>query len=297
MSTPPNLKLARFKLFFVRGLTMLLPTLLTLWLLIFAYGFLKENIARPLNALVRETMLQATPYPDVTDEYVRSFEEELSPIQRSEINNLPNKIDTLRLMARRKQLDTTWQNSRYPLDVIGLFLAVILVAGIGAILGSLFGRRLFDYLESQATRVPGVAQLYPAFKQITEFVAGGQDKQAMSFSRVVAVEFPRRGSWIVGFVTGPSLPQLKASLNAPLVSVYIPSTPTPFSGYVITVPETDTIPLTMTIDEALKFIVSGGVVIPGTPQQQISASQPTLPVTQITPETTPHRPAESTPTP
>jgi uncharacterized membrane protein len=258
----PRPQFTRFKLFFIRGLTMLLPTLLTLWLLIFAYGFLKENIAQPINSLVRETLLRATPFPRVTDDYVRSFEEELSPIQRSELNVLPNRAAALRLMARRKQLDTTWQNSPYPLDTIGLLLAIVLVAGIGAVLGSLFGRKLFDYLESQAQRVPGVAQLYPAFKQITDFVVGGQDKQAMSFSRVVAVEFPRRGAWIVGFVTGPSLPQFKQTLGTACVSVYIPSTPTPFSGYVITVPETETIPLAMSIDDALKFIVSGGVVIP-----------------------------------
>ncbi len=294
MSTPKPARFARFKHFFVRGLTMLLPTLLTLWLLIFAYGFLKENIAKPINALVRESMLQLSPYPNVTDDYVRSFEEELSPIARSELNTLPNKADTLRLMARRKQLDTTWQNSRYPLDTIGLILAVVLVAGIGAVLGSLFGRRLFEYLESQAQRVPGVAQLYPAFKQITDFVVGGQDKQTMSFSRVVAVEFPRRGSWIVGFVTGPSLPQLKASLNTPLVSVYIPSTPTPFSGYVITVPETDTIPLTMSIDEALKFIVSGGVVIP--PSTQTSSIAPPAPPTS-TPAPSPLPASSITPAP
>ncbi len=267
MTTLKPPRFATFKLFFIRGLTMLLPTLLTLWLLIFAYGFLKENIAKPINGLVREGMLYATPYPVLSKDYIASYEEGLSPLQRSELNALPDHDQALALMARRSALDASWQNSRYPLDTIGLILAVILLAAIGAILGSLFGRKLFEYLESQAQRVPGFAQLYPAFKQITDFLVGGQDKQTMQFSRVVAVEFPRKGAWMVGFVTGSSLPQLRQTLGVPCVSVYVPSTPTPFSGYVITVPETETVPLSMSIDEALKFIVSAGVVIPGVANQ------------------------------
>jgi uncharacterized membrane protein len=271
MEIPQPKKRSPFKTFFIRGLTMTLPTLLTIWLLVFAYGFLKENIARPINILVREAVIQFTAYPSVTPQYIEGFKEGLTSLQRSELESQPDPQAAVVMAARRKALTDWWQNSSYPLDTIGLILAFVLVCVLGALLGSLFGRRIFDYLEQQAQRVPGVAQLYPAFKQITDFLIG-QDKQTLQFSRVVAVEFPKRGTWMVGFVTGGSLAQLRESMGKTTVSIYIPSTPTPFTGYVITVAEEETIPLKMTIDDALKFVVSGGVVIPAAQLEKLSAA-------------------------
>jgi len=271
MSIPPLKERNAFKTFFIRGLTMLLPTLLTIWLLVFAYGFLKDNIAQPINKLVREGVIQFTSYPSVSADYIEGFKEGLTSLERSELQHRPDPQAAVEMAARRKALTDWWQNSAYPLDTIGLILAFVLVCVVGALLGSLVGRRAFDYAEQQAQRVPGVAQLYPAFKQITDFLIG-QDKQTLQFSRVVAVEFPKRGTWMVGFVTGGSIAQLQESMGKPCVSIYIPSTPTPFTGYVITVPEEETIPLKMTIDDALKFVVSGGVVVPNAQLEKQAAS-------------------------
>ena len=104
----------------------------------------------------------------------------------------------------------------------------------------------------------------------------------VSFNRVVAVEYPRKGLWSVGLVTGNTMQTIQREAEGSCLTVFIPSSPTPFTGYVITVPEKDTIDLSVTIEEALRFTVSGGVIVPdaqvipegqGTPAQSEAIAQ------------------------
>jgi len=115
--------------------------------------------------------------------------------------------------------------------------------------------------------VPLVKQVYPSVKQVTDFLVGGSDDQKMSFNRVVAVEYPRKGLWSIGLVTGSTMQSIQDRTGRACMTIFVPSSPTPFTGYVIIVPREDTIDLSVTIEEALRFTISGGVVIP--PSQQI----------------------------
>jgi uncharacterized membrane protein len=101
--------------------------------------------------------------------------------------------------------------------------------------------------------------VYPYIKQLVDFLISDSDKP--KFSRVVAVEYPRKGIWSVGFMTGDSLRTIEAKLPDS-VTIFIPSSPTPFTGYTITVAKCDTIALPITVEEAIRFAVSGGVLVP-----------------------------------
>lgn len=109
---------------------------------------------------------------------------------------------------------------------------------------------------------PFLRRVYPYVKQITDFLLTQQEQKNL-FSRIVAVEYPRRGIWSVGFVTGSGLKDVEKNVRKEFLTVLIPTSPTPFTGFVITVPKKLTIDLNMTMEEAFRFIISGGVVAPG----------------------------------
>ena len=101
--------------------------------------------------------------------------------------------------------------------------------------------------------------MYPYVKQVVDFFFS--DERPIKFNRVVAVEYPRKGIWSVGFLTGDSLPSIQTKLGES-VTVFVPSSPTPFTGYTITIRREDIIELPLTVEEAIRFAVSGGVLVP-----------------------------------
>jgi uncharacterized membrane protein len=107
--------------------------------------------------------------------------------------------------------------------------------------------------------VPVIRKVYPYIKQLVDFLINDEDKP--KFSRVVAVEYPRKGIWSVGFMTGGSLQTIEKQIPDS-ITVFIPSSPTPFTGYTITVQKKDTVDLPISVEEAIRFAVSGGVLVP-----------------------------------
>ena len=144
--------------------------------------------------------------------------------------------------------------------ITGLFVAIIAVVFLGAFLASVAGKSIWHYFEKALMNAPLVRKVYPYFKQITDFVLV---KNSLSFSKVVALEYPRKGMWSLGLITGKGLAKIVSLHEDEFVTVFVPTSPTPFTGYVVTVPKADTTDVDMTIEEALRFIVSGGVVVPG----------------------------------
>jgi len=116
---------------------------------------------------------------------------------------------------------------------------------------------------------PFLRNVFPYVKQVTDFLLTNEDQKKL-FSRVVAVEYPRKGIWSVGFVTGSGLEKVVHTVKREFLTVIIPTSPTPFTGFVITVLKKQTIDLDMTIEEALRFIVSGGVITPGSDHPAIA---------------------------
>jgi uncharacterized membrane protein len=159
---------------------------------------------------------------------------------------------------------------------LGVLLAVILVLTTGMIVANLLGRRLVNAWESLLSRIPLVRTLYAGVKQIMEAVLAADAK---SFRRVLLVEYPRKGVWSLAFMTSEQLGEVQEKTESDVISVFIPTTPNPTSGFVLMVPEKDVILLDMSVEEGLKMIISMGVVVPDWQKtkllrQQAAESQP-----------------------
>ena len=126
-----------------------------------------------------------------------------------------------------------------------------MAAGIGGFFGHL--------LERLVLRVPGVRAVYSAVKQVSDFVFTERDIQ---FTRIVAVEYPRKGIWSMGFVTSESLAAIQEVAEEPVLAVLVPGSPMPVTGCTITVRKSECVDLNITFDQACQFIVSCGVVVP-----------------------------------
>jgi uncharacterized membrane protein len=164
-------------------------------------------------------------------------------------------------------VETWWVDNPW-MNVLGLIVAAVIVYICGRLVGGFIGRALYKRIEKIMIAVPVIRKVYPYIKQLVDFLIADDDKP--KFSRVVAVEYPRKGIWSVGFMTGTSLRTIESQLPDS-ITVFIPSSPTPFTGYTITVQKKDTIDLPITVEEAIRFAVSGGVLVP---DHQILAGLP-----------------------
>jgi len=141
----------------------------------------------------------------------------------------------------------------------GVVLAVVLVLVTGMTVANLLGKRIVNAWELLLARIPLVRSLYAAIKQIMEAVLA---TDAKSFSKVLLLEYPRKGVWSFAFMTSDDLGEVQSKIDQKVISVFIPTTPNPTSGFILMVPEKDTIELDMSVEEGLKMIVSVGMVIP-----------------------------------
>ena len=142
---------------------------------------------------------------------------------------------------------------------LGVLLTVVIVIVTGMVVTNLFGRQLFHWGETLLNRIPLVRTIYSSVKKLTETVFAGGGK---SFRKVVLIEYPRAGVWSVAFMTGDGAPEMEARTGFEMINVFVPTTPNPTSGFVLVVPRRDVIELSMSTDEALRFILSAGVVVP-----------------------------------
>ncbi len=153
---------------------------------------------------------------------------------------------------------------------LGVALAVFLVIATGMIVANLLGRRLVAAWESFLSQIPLVRTLYKGIKQIMEAVLA---TDAKSFRKVLLVEYPRKGLWSVAFMTSDGLGEVQEKTESDVISVFIPTTPNPTSGFVIMVPQSEAIELDMSVEDGLKMIISMGVVIPKSKQEQLAAQE------------------------
>ena len=129
------------------------------------------------------------------------------------------------------------------------------------------GRYFWNAAERVITQLPIIRTVYSSVKQVTDFFVG--ESEVNEFQRVVAVEYPRKGMWSVGFVTGESMLTIRgAAEGEPIVSVLMPTSPVPGTGFTVTVRKSETIDLDIPIEQALQFVVSCGVVVPDEEAQQ-----------------------------
>ncbi len=144
----------------------------------------------------------------------------------------------------------------------GVLLAFAILLLVGAFVSNFLGRRLIDWWDGLLHRIPVVRSIYSAVKQVSDtlFADGGN-----AFRTAVLIQWPRENVWTIAFVTGKPGGDVVNHLQGDYVSVYVPTTPNPTGGYFVMLKKSDCIELKMSVDEALKYIVSMGVVVPGGP--------------------------------
>lgn len=143
---------------------------------------------------------------------------------------------------------------------LGVLLTIMVVLLTGVLASNILGQRLLRVWERVLGRIPVVKSIYSGVKQVSDtlFTPGGQ-----AFRKALLVQYPRPGSWTIAFQTGQPGGDVVNHLKGDYVSVYVPTTPNPTSGFFLMMPRQDVIELDMSVDEALKYVVSMGVVSPG----------------------------------
>lgn len=231
-----------FRRFFVRGLAALLPTLITLWLLVKVWEFLWEALGRHIIFAIRLIWLKLSS-SGVVSEVPAGY------IYRK----LPSES--------------------FGVQVTGVVLAILLVYVVGVFVGNFIGRQFWRLGEMAVMRVPLVRAIYPAVKQVTDLFLSDRGAGQFAASRVVAVQHRAQDVWTIGLVTGPGLKALSQAAGDEMVTVFVPSTPTAFTGYVVVVPRSSVIELPLTVEEAMRLLVSGGVLAPQAKQQGMIQSE------------------------
>ncbi|MEK7323404.1 MAG: DUF502 domain-containing protein [Pseudomonadota bacterium] len=142
---------------------------------------------------------------------------------------------------------------------LGVLLSILVILTTGVIMAHFFGQQILAAWESILNRIPLVRSIYASVKQLSETLlsTGGQ-----SFRKVLLIEYPRRGAWTLAFQTGTEVGEAQAKTGEEVISVYVPTTPNPTSGFFLMVPSKDVVELDMSVDEGLKMIISMGVVVP-----------------------------------
>jgi uncharacterized membrane protein len=162
----------------------------------------------------------------------------------------------------------------FHLPGFGVILALLIVVITGMLVTNILGNRLVNLWEYLVSRIPLVRTIYQAVKQVLATVFSSSED---SFKNVLLVEYPRKGVWSIAFQTGAGFNYASEFDADDVLSVFIPTTPNPTSGFLVLVPRKETIKVNLSVDEALKMVISLGVVMPQTDEKktvvEVGASQ------------------------
>ncbi|HMN82347.1 MAG TPA: DUF502 domain-containing protein [Burkholderiaceae bacterium] len=147
----------------------------------------------------------------------------------------------------------------FNLPGLGLLLTVAVVLLTGMLTRNIIGQRMVVFWESLLGRIPIVRSIYSSVKQVSDTILS---PNGQAFRKALLVEYPRKGVWTIGFQTGAPSDEVRRHVDAELVSIYVPTTPNPTSGFFLMVPKSEVVELGMSVDQALKYVVSMGVVAP-----------------------------------
>lgn len=185
----------------------------------------------------------------------------------------PLMLQVIRLLGAGQWMEMAWVN--YVAPVFSVALAVLLIYMLGLVGGNVLGRQLIKGVEHILLQIPVVRGIYSGTRQ---FLDTFSNAKGSAFRRAVLVEYPRPGVWSLGFLTNDTEGEVQESTGRDVVCVFIPTTPNPTSGWLAFVPKNDVIQLTMTVDDAFKMIISGGVLSPVYPPIAGETATPSAPV-------------------
>ena len=274
----PAAKLAKnhhpFRRAVLRGLGVVLPPLLTIVIFLWVgktindYGLIPaKGLTRYVIVWFEDEIYEENPHPGETNDerkYIATGNDKYIPNYVYEKVRSTDGAEAVPATAEaiyERYVEIRWLPwwGVIPIFLSGFLLVLFL---LGRFLAAGVGRFLWNFLERVIHRLPIIRNVYSSVKQVTDFVFSERD---IEYTKVVAVEYPRKGVWSLGFVTGESMLDIHAAANEPVLSVLIPTSPMPVTGYTITVRKSETLDLDITIDQAFQFTVSCGVVVP--PQQ------------------------------
>ena len=158
---------------------------------------------------------------------------------------------------------------------VGAVLTLLVIVVTGLLAANFIGQRLVVWWERLLARIPVVNSIYNSVKQVSDTLFSSSGN---AFRQALLIEYPRRGTWTIAFLTGTPGGEVLRHLDGEHVSVYVPTTPNPTSGFFLMLPKADVIPLDMSVDTALKYVISMGVVAPPVRRQSaaVATTAPTI---------------------
>ncbi len=264
--------LHNFKTYFFRGLAALLPTILTVWIFIQLYLFIQHNISTHINQAVAKVLVYSSKhYPYLTTDELTSYVIKNYPSATDNQQSLNEKLNDASVVtqARMEKAIQFWVYGQG--QIAGFVIAFLAVIFIGAFLASVIGRAVWRMFEHILMKTPLLREVYPSIKQITDFFFA----KKMTFNKVVALEYPRKGVWTIGMVTGNGI-KILAPEGTELLTIFVPTSPSPVNGFVLVLPKSEVIELDVSIEEALRFIISSGVISPSVFQSYLQEKKTVL---------------------
>lgn len=223
---------AGFKRSFMTGVASLLPTTLTILILIAAFGILNDYVGKPMGSLVLWGLERYAGRP--FGDFIIAYTGHALPDLRATDH---------------------WLKS-----AIGFPVAAVFIFFLGFLFASFLGRRLMGAFDGLVARFPIIGSIYGYGKQVSDFLL--KSNKQVEFKSVVLVKYPYEGIWSIGFVTNDGINVLNERVGKEMVTVCVPNAPTLITGWVLILPKADVIPLSMSVEEAIPFIVSAGVLVP-----------------------------------
>ncbi|MBA4255779.1 MAG: hypothetical protein C0445_07890 [Polaromonas sp.] len=171
-------------------------------------------------------------------------------------------------------LPAAWMPERWlgwHIPGLGVLFALAVVLTIGAFASNFVGNKLVNWWHALLHRIPVVRSIYSGVKQVSDTLFS---EKGNAFRKALLVQWPREGMWTIGFLTGQPGGDVASHLPPDCLSVYVPTTPNPTGGYFVILKRTDCIELNMTVDEALTYVISMGVILPGSSGHPTKVGRP-----------------------
>jgi len=265
----------------LRGLAVILPPLLTLAFFLWAWSLVQTYLLAPVESGLQYILVESIwdveeipedsrllTGPNGLKEF-RNADNQFYVILPRKDEAIPRKVwkpvssDLDLKTATADDCFNAYVQEVYlrPTYVIPIFLCVFIIVLylLGKFLAAGAGRFMWGLINRTIMRLPVIRNVYSSVKQVTDFIFTDRE---VEYTQVVAVQYPRKGVWSIGFVTGEGMLSVREKVQEPMLSVLMPTSPMPATGFIITVPRSETIDLNITIDQAIQFVVSCGVVVP-----------------------------------
>ncbi len=269
--------------FFLRGLVALLPAMLTTFAFVFIIQFTTRYVTGPINSAIYWSLegnaagwavLDALSIAPDGDEFISlaKLPPELSALHGSDglrgekfqealksyrLANLDGLYNLDKLAVDELKLREAVKKAVHP--IFGLFVALLLLVGVGYLASGFLGRRVVAWFDGKLSQVPFIKWIYPYAKQFVEYFLSDSE---LEFDTVVAAPYPSPGVYCIAFVTSPGFRTLHKTLGGRYIACFVPTSPMPMTGYTVFIEASRLIPLPISVDEALRTTISAGVLIP-----------------------------------